>query len=66
VLFHSNGLLELGVWRGLGGSTVSLMVRSASSTGFAGTWNSDLGIIVLIRDGRRLPNPHGHFCAVRQ
>lgn len=66
VLLHSNGLLELGVWRGLDGSTVSLMVRSAWSTGFAGTWDSDLGIGTIIRDGRRLANPHGHFCAFRR
>ena len=66
VLFHSNGLLELGVWRGLDGSTVSLMVQSTSPTGFAGTWDSDLGIAVMTRDGRQLPNPHGHFCAFRR
>lgn len=66
VLFHSNGLLELGVWRGLDGSSVSLFVQSISPTGFAGTWDSDLGIAVLVRHGRLLPNPHGHFCALRE
>jgi hypothetical protein len=65
VLFHSNGLLELGAWRGYDGSSVSLVVESTSPMGFAGTWNSDLGIAVRVLDGRQLPNPYGHFCAFR-
>jgi hypothetical protein len=66
VLLHSNGALELGVWRGMDGSSTTLTVRTLSRRGFAGTWDSDLGIMVLIKDGRRLANPHGHFCAQRE
>jgi hypothetical protein len=63
VLLHSSGALELGVWRGLDGSSTTLMVRTLSRRGFAGTWNSDLGIVAIHKEGRRLANPHGHFCA---
>jgi hypothetical protein len=66
VLLHSSGGMELGVWRGFDGSSVDLEIRSVSPNGFAGTWSSDLGIVAMWKDGRRLPNPHGHFCAVRQ
>jgi hypothetical protein len=66
VLVHSRGALELGVWRGADGSSTTLAIRTVSGSGFAGTWGSDLGIVVNIRDGRRLPNPHGHFCAHRE
>lgn len=66
VLFHANGVLELGVWRGLDGSNVDLVVRTASASGLSGTWTSDLGIATMVRDGQRLPNPFGHFCAFRQ
>ena len=63
VLLHSTGRLELGVWRGLDGSSTTLMVRTVGPLGFAGTWNSDLGVAVIDKDGRQLANPHGHFCA---
>lgn len=66
VLLHSNGRLELGVWRGFDGSSTTLGVRQISQRGFAGLWGSDLGIALLMRDGRVLENPHGHFCAVRE
>jgi hypothetical protein len=66
VLLHSNGSLELGVWRGFDGSSTTLHIDRVGALGFAGTWDSDLGIMVLMGDGRRLPNPHGHFCAVRR
>lgn len=66
VLLHSNGALELGVWRGLDGSSTTLGIRTVSTSGFAGAWSSDLGIAAYIRDGQRLPNPHGHFCAHRE
>jgi hypothetical protein len=66
VLLHADGALELGVWRGLDGSSTTLTVRTVSRDGFAGTWDSELGIMTLVKDGRRLPNPHGHFCAQRE
>ena len=66
VLVHSTGLLELGVWRGLDGSSTSLTITQVSDRGFRGTWASDQGLIYVNgADGRRLPNPHGHFCALR-
>jgi hypothetical protein len=65
-LLHSSGGMELGVWRGMDGSNVYLKVESVSPNGFAGTWSSDMGIVAMVKDGRRLPNPYGHFCAVRQ
>jgi hypothetical protein len=66
VLLHANGTLELGVWRGLDGSSVALHLQSVSTNGFGGTWSSDLGIVGIWRDDRLLPNPHGHFCAFRE
>jgi hypothetical protein len=66
VLFHANGHIELGVWRGMDGSSVNLKVDRVSPAGFAGVWGSDLGIMIYIDKGRRLPNPFGHFCAIRR
>jgi hypothetical protein len=66
ILLHTSGSLELGVWRGNDGSAVYLSIESVVPSGFAGKWSSDLGIMTLIHDGRRLPNPRGHFCAIRR
>lgn len=66
VLLHSNGQLEFGVWRGLDGTTATLAVRFVTSTGFGGDWNSDLGIVRIVENGRVLANPHGYFCAFRR
>lgn len=66
VLLHSNGRLELGVWRGLDGSSTTLAVRSVTPVGFVGDWNSDLGIVRTVENGRVLANPHGYFCAFRR
>jgi hypothetical protein len=66
VLVHASGALEFGVWRGLDGSSTTLKIERITDTGFSGIWGSDLGIMVFIRDGRELANPHGHFCAVRR
>jgi hypothetical protein len=66
VLVHASGVLELGVWRGMDGSSVSLKIERIAQAGFGGTWDSELGIAALFDGTRRLPNPHGHFCAVRR
>ena len=66
VLVHSTGVMELGVWRGNDGSNVYLKIESVSPDGFAGTWSSSLSNVAMYKDGRRLPDPYGRFCAVRQ
>jgi hypothetical protein len=66
VLLHSTGRLELGVWRGMDGSSTNLVVQSLTAVGFAGRWSSDLGIVQVIENGRLLGNPNGYFCAFRR
>lgn len=66
VLLHASGRLELGVWRGNDGSSTSLAVQRVWPLGFSGHWSSDLGIRVIVKQGRVLPNPHGYFCAIRR
>jgi hypothetical protein len=66
VFVSPSGVMELGVWRGMDGSNVYLEITSVSPNGFAGTWSSKLSVIPLSNDGRALPDPKGHFCAVRR
>ena len=66
VFVSSSGVMELGVWRGMDGSNVYLKIESVSSNGFRGTWTSELSMVALVKDGRRLSTPSGHFCAVRR
>jgi hypothetical protein len=47
------------------GSQSWLEVDSLSDMGFWGRWDSDLGLISIVKEGRILPNPHGTFCARR-
>jgi hypothetical protein len=42
-----------------------LTVDWIGAHGFGGRWTTDLGFLVVIRDGKQLPNPGGYFCAVR-
>lgn len=66
VLLDSDGSLELGVWRGNDGFSTTLTIERVSSHAFSGRWTTSLGILYMVRDGRRLPNPNGTFCAVRR
>jgi hypothetical protein len=67
VLVHAPGHIELGVWRGLDGSSVTLRVERVTPAGFSGRWGSDLGDIrATDENGRVLPNPNGYFCALRR
>ena len=43
VWVHSKGKLELGVWRGLDGSSTTLELKSVAREGFLGSWDSDVG-----------------------
>jgi len=77
VLFNRSGHLALGA--GIPGEmlgkesmitldagSTNLDISSVSPTSFSGTWHSDFGLIRLMKNGRTLPNPRGHFCAVRE
>ena len=66
VYVSPSGVMELGVWRGMDGSNVYLEIQSVSPNGFGGTWRSEMSVTLMSKDGRALPHPTGHFCAVRQ
>lgn len=55
--------------RGMGcddGQYTYLTITWVSTRGFGGWWSTDYGLLVSMRDGQRIPNPSGYFCATRR
>ncbi len=52
-------------FRAFDGSSTTFVVERAGPAAFSGHWRTDFGIGAIVRDGRRLPNPSGRFCAWR-
>ena len=54
-------------WNPVDGEWTTLHIESVAATGFWGTWRTSFDRTVP-RDakGRRLPNPYGFFCAMRE
>jgi hypothetical protein len=63
---YTSGHLRFGGYDMIDGAGTTLTIVHADSSGFRGTWVSDLGIVAIMdSSGRVLPNPAGYFCARR-